>query len=173
MRKPPNRERGTQIVELALILPLLGFIIFAIIDGADLVRTHLLINNAAREGARISASLYCPTCSASAVAPTVKAQVLQYISSETNGEGIGTSSGKDAWCSATALDTSNISVNPNVPYSYPDPSNPGGTTTGTATQVTIDYTYTFCYVPNFASWFGVLSNTVPLHAEAMFYNLHP
>jgi hypothetical protein len=71
------------------------------------------------------------------------------------------------------LGAGNISVNPNIAYSYPDPSNPGGTSSGTATQVTIDYTYTFCYVPNFASWFGVLSNTIPLHTEATFYNLHP
>jgi Flp pilus assembly protein TadG len=47
-------ERGTQIVEMALVLPLLLFIALVIIEGAAFVRTHQVINNAAREGAVLS-----------------------------------------------------------------------------------------------------------------------
>src|SRR5690349_17754463 len=102
MRKQ-NRQCGTQIAELAICLPLICLLVFAIIDGADMVRTHVLLNNAAREGARMSASTYCPGCSASAASSFVKSYVLQYVNGETNGAGVGGPAGKDAWCSATPL----------------------------------------------------------------------
>src|SRR5882724_6547004 len=48
-------DRGTQIAEFALVLPLLLFISLGIIEGSSFIRVHQIINNAAREGARISA----------------------------------------------------------------------------------------------------------------------
>jgi Flp pilus assembly protein TadG len=48
-------DAGTQVVEFALILPLLAFIVMVICEGAEMIRTHQVINNAAREGARLSA----------------------------------------------------------------------------------------------------------------------
>ncbi len=41
-------ERGTQIAELAVVLPLLAFLAFIVSEGAGVVRTHQVINNAAR-----------------------------------------------------------------------------------------------------------------------------
>jgi Flp pilus assembly protein TadG len=168
----PNRESGSQVAELAIALPLLCFLIFAIIDGADVIRAHILLNNAAREGARMGASLYCPTCTPSTLVPATQNYVLQYVNNETNGLGIGPS-GKDGWCSASPLSTGNITVNPNVSYTYSDPSNPTGTSPVCATKVAIDYPYTFCYVPSFAATYGGMSSTITLHTEATFYNLYP
>ncbi len=47
-----TRQRGTQIVELALCLPLLLFLLLLSIEGAAVVRAHQVMTNAAREGAR-------------------------------------------------------------------------------------------------------------------------
>jgi len=47
-------DRGTQIAEFALVLPLLLFVSLGIIEGSSFIRVHQIINNAAREGARIS-----------------------------------------------------------------------------------------------------------------------
>jgi Flp pilus assembly protein TadG len=47
-------ERGTQIAEFAVILPLLAFLALVVTEGAGLVRTHQLLNNLAREGARVA-----------------------------------------------------------------------------------------------------------------------
>src|SRR4051794_860563 len=47
-------DRGTQLVELALVLPLMLFISLGIIEGSSFIRVHQIINNAAREGARLS-----------------------------------------------------------------------------------------------------------------------
>lgn len=48
-------QSGTQVVELALVLPILAALAFLVSEGAGLVRVHQVLNNAAREGARISA----------------------------------------------------------------------------------------------------------------------
>src|ERR1051326_3208289 len=49
-----QRERGTQIVELAAVLPLLVFLALAVSEGAGMIRAHQILNNAAREAARLS-----------------------------------------------------------------------------------------------------------------------
>jgi len=167
-----TRQRGSQVAELAIALPLLCLFLFAIIDGADLVRAHILLNNAAREGARMGASLYCPTCATKDMVPATQNYVLQYVNNETNGLGIGPN-GKDGWCSTSALTAGNIAVNPNLSYTYSDPSNPTGNSPVCATKVAIDYPYTFCYVPGFAANYGSMSSTITLHTEATFYNLYP
>lgn len=53
-RRPRRQESGTQIVELAIMLPLLLFLVLAAIDGGQVIRVHQVLNNAAREGARLS-----------------------------------------------------------------------------------------------------------------------
>ncbi len=47
-------ECGTQVVELALVLPVLLFFVLAVSEGAGMIRAHQILNNAAREGARLS-----------------------------------------------------------------------------------------------------------------------
>jgi Flp pilus assembly protein TadG len=49
-----HREKGTQVVELALVLPLMMFLSLMVSEGAGLMRAHQVLNNAAREGARVS-----------------------------------------------------------------------------------------------------------------------
>ncbi len=49
-----QEERGTQVAELAMVLPLLLFLGLAVTEGAGFVRAHQVINNAAREGAKFS-----------------------------------------------------------------------------------------------------------------------
>ena len=49
-----RRERGTQVVELAMVLPLLIFLAMAVSEGAGMIRAHQVLNNAAREAARLS-----------------------------------------------------------------------------------------------------------------------
>jgi Flp pilus assembly protein TadG len=47
-------ERGTALVELAVMLPLLLLLSLMVMEGGEMIRTHVVINNAAREGARFS-----------------------------------------------------------------------------------------------------------------------
>ena len=49
-----RRERGSQLIELALVLPMLLLMFAAIVDFGLLFQRYLVISNAAREGARIA-----------------------------------------------------------------------------------------------------------------------
>lgn len=48
------RQRGTQVAELAIVLPLMLLLALIIAEGSGFIRLHEVINNAAREGARLS-----------------------------------------------------------------------------------------------------------------------
>ena len=47
-------ERGAELIELALVLPILLLMFAAIVDFALMFQRYLVVNNAAREGARIA-----------------------------------------------------------------------------------------------------------------------
>lgn len=47
-------ERGAELIELALVLPILLLVFAAIVDFGLLMQRMLTLNNAAREGARIA-----------------------------------------------------------------------------------------------------------------------
>lgn len=49
-----TREKGTQIVELAVVLPVLVLFTLIVLEGIGLVRAHQIITNAARESARMA-----------------------------------------------------------------------------------------------------------------------
>jgi len=49
-----DKERGSQLVEFAVVLPLLLFICLGAIEGGSMLRVHQLLNNAAREGTRMA-----------------------------------------------------------------------------------------------------------------------
>lgn len=50
-------QSGTQIAELALVTPFLLLLAVMLCEGGAMVRTHQVINNAAREGAHLSAQI--------------------------------------------------------------------------------------------------------------------
>jgi len=47
-----KRSRGQSLVEFALVLPILMFIVFGVVDGARLVYAYNAVSNAAREAGR-------------------------------------------------------------------------------------------------------------------------
>jgi Flp pilus assembly protein TadG len=156
IRKRSAKQAGVQIAELAICLPVLAFLLCMIVDGADFVRTHVVLNNAAREGARIASM-----CTSSGGCPNIQAAVQTYVAGE--------SASRLPGCSASQLAPGNISVNQSVPWAYTNSS--GVTINATASQVTITYPYTFCYLPNVSTLFGSgMSNTYTLQTSATFRN---
>ena len=47
-------ERGTQLIEFAIVLPLIVLLALIVAEGANMFRVYELVANAAREGARLS-----------------------------------------------------------------------------------------------------------------------
>lgn len=55
MRRSRNRQKGVAAVELAIILPLFGILLLGTLEIGGMARDHQVLQNAAREGARLSA----------------------------------------------------------------------------------------------------------------------
>jgi Flp pilus assembly protein TadG len=144
--KSNRREKGTQIAELAIVLPLLAMLALIVSEGAGLVRAHAVINNAAREGARLS------------IDPANQGQTSQiisavqsYITTESNGKLNGVNA--------------TITINQAVPISF----NNGTTTlTDTASLVTVTYPYTVQFLPSVIGG----PKTYGLQVSAEFQNLY-
>jgi len=142
MRRIRTRERGTVMVELALLLPLLVLIVMLVLEGSRLVRTHQVLNNAAREGARLSVNQENFGNTAD-----IASEVVTYAAQ--NG---------------VAINTGNVTVNQAA--TIPTPSG----ISMSASMVTVNYTYTMNYLSVFA-WLGVPSS-FPLQGSAEFRNFY-
>jgi Flp pilus assembly protein TadG len=120
-------ERGTQLLELALVLPLLLFMAMLVSEGSDFIRVHQVLNNAAREGAKFS-SLLENNCKGDATClSAIRSVVVQYASN--NGVTITNPS-------------SNIVVNQAADWIVPSGSVAGFYTS----RVTVSYAYPIVYL---------------------------
>ncbi len=54
LRRRGRREDGAELIELAIVLPILLLVVAAIIDFGFLFQRYEAVTNAAREGARIA-----------------------------------------------------------------------------------------------------------------------
>jgi Flp pilus assembly protein TadG len=54
-RRRPRRDSGAAAVEMALVLPLLLFVVFGVVDFGRMLNAQLTLTQAAREGARAAA----------------------------------------------------------------------------------------------------------------------
>ena len=64
-------ERGAELIEFAMVLPLLLMLIFGIVDFGFMFQRYLVVTNAAREGARMASLQRLPE--------QVQARVNAYI----------------------------------------------------------------------------------------------
>ena len=137
-----SRQRGSVLVEFALVLPLLVLIVMLVLEGSRLVRTHQVLNNAAREGARLSV-IRENLGSTDAII----AEVVTYATQN----GVPLTAG-----GVTVSQTASIPTPSGTPMS--------------ASVVTVSYTYTMNYLSVFA-WLGVPSQ-YPLQGSAEFRNFY-
>ena len=172
MAKKRSGERGTQIVELAVVLPLLVFLALIVSEGAAFVRVHQLVNNAARESARLSAETNVNSSASTAAA---KLQFLQDTATcYLIRNGVTPPAGQvPASCTTTATSTKcgTYSVTVNQGIVVPTPSG----TNMSASLVTVTCGYQVKYLPKFP-WFGVSgvfsTGRVNLVGSAEFRNFY-
>ena len=80
-------ERGSNLVEFALVLPLLVLILAGMADIGRAFNSYMVITNAAREGARAASRLSCyPTDAAQRAA--YKARIEQIVRDEVAGSAV-------------------------------------------------------------------------------------
>ncbi len=120
-----RRERGAELIELALVLPMLLLMFAAIVDFGLLFQRYAVISNAAREGARIAV---LPGYTQS----DVQGRVTQYVQQST---------GDSTLSPTTALAT--VSIKPS-----------GTTPPFPAAQVTVSLTHTYLVIGPVSALFG-------------------
>ena len=151
-----RQERGAQLVELALVLPLLLLIVLIATEGAALIRTYQVMVNAAREGARVAVLQE----NQAKVDETVNNASICYMVRD----GVVPSASLPAMCAG--VDTSSpactvFSATVNSDYSIPN-----GATTMAAVQVNVSCTYRLKLLPSFG-----IANTIPLQTTATWRRL--
>jgi Flp pilus assembly protein TadG len=139
-------ERGAELIEFALVFPLLLFIILGIVDFGFMFQRMEVVTNAAREGARIAVLPGYDD-------PDVEARVEQYL----NAGGLATGGGQLA---PIFLDTGNIEVTPGVFVP--------------AKTVGVTYFHTFMFIQPMMAWFGGTAFTsVPVKGLAVMRDEDP
>jgi Flp pilus assembly protein TadG len=130
-------DEGAQLVEFALVLPLLLLIVLAIAEFGFIFQRYEVITNAAREGARMAV---LPGYGDNGV---VTSRVTAYVIA-----GRVPTTGTNP---AVLVETIPIAVG-------------GGLPPVSARRVTVTYTHTYMFLPRIAGWFGASYTTVPLVA---------
>ena len=132
----PLGERGAELIEFALVLPLLLLLVLGIVDFGFLFQRLEVVTNAAREGARIAILKGSGYDTAE-----VQARVNEYLQAG----GVPTSPG-----------------NPTVDVTFPTlTTTPGGPTIDSG-QVVVRYTHNYLFLSGLANLFGGSFSSVPL-----------
>ncbi len=158
--------RGTQVAELAIVLPLLLFLSLAVSEGAYMIRVHQVLNNAAREGARLAVEQQNydpvnPLTDCTAPKGSKQATLCQAIISYAQNNGISAGSGFNRCNGAPSTNGLNISVNQN----YLIPATGGGLNVP-GTQVLVQCPYNLAFLPRLPT-FGI-TGTVTLKGNVVF-----
>jgi len=135
-------ERGAELIEFALVLPVLLMIVLGIADFGFLFQRMEVVTNAAREGARI------------AVLPgyleaDVRARVQSYLAA-----------GGVATTSSPANPQVLVNMAFSIPMTAPTPAMSGK-------RVEVVYTYQYLFIGPFAGWFGGSFTSVPIRGVAI------
>jgi Flp pilus assembly protein TadG len=140
IRRRIRLERGAELIEMALVLPLLMLVIMGIIDFGFLFREMSVVTNAAREGARAGV---LPGYSADA---NVSNRVQQYL----NASGI----------SVTCPSADCVVSSPTVAVAAP-------TGTFDARDVRVTIFHQFIFLGRFAALFGGSYSSVAITGRAV------
>jgi|ERR1041384_1590430 len=146
-RRWSESDRGSIIVEFALMLPVMAIMLIGILDMGLLIREHQIVQNAAREGARFSSLPENDVCctNPTATLQAVKDRVTGYLAQEN-----------------ITVDSSNVSVNQSKTMTM------SGGITAYASEVTVSYTRDMMILGAPFLSFG----TVTLTGTAVYRNLY-
>ena len=131
-------DEAAQLVEFALVLPILLLIVLAIAEFGFIFQRYEVVTNAAREGARMAV---LPGYGD----PDVDARVRTYMT-----QGRVPTTGSNP---SVVITNVSIAVGAGLP-----PIN--------AKRVVVTYTHTYTFLPKISGWFGASYTTVPLKAVA-------
>ena len=139
-RRPRNGEAGVELIEFALVFPLLLMIVLGIVDFGFLFQRWEALTNAAREGARVAMLPGYSTID-------VEDRITNYLAAG----GVPTTGGNPA-VTVTATTISQ------------------GAATWPATTVALSYDHDYIFVNGIVGWFGGSLGTTTLQTSATMRN---
>lgn len=113
-------ERGANLVEMAIVTPLLLLLLAGAIDIGRMFNNYIIITNAAREGARLAARLPC-RADDSTQRSLLRSAIVDAVIQEAANSGV-------------VLESGDVSINP-------DPLSDGCAGAGYPIRVIVDYQY--------------------------------
>ena len=140
-----RQEDGAQLVEFALVLPLLLLVVLGIAEFGFIFQRYEVVTNAAREGARMAV---LPGYNTVPAQDAIRARVRGYIQA-----GRVPISGGTPPASIVNVTIADDTVVVG-----------GGLPAVSIRRVTVTYTHSYMFLPRMASWFGVTYTTIPLTA---------
>lgn len=159
------QERGSVIVELALMLPLLAIFVLGAVEMGLTVREHQVVQNAAREGARFSAqpANNIDPSNPPATPNSIRDKVINYLAQERI-----TVAATDCTADATIPKQWNCGAI-TIRQQFPITTVVGGTTiTDYGSSVTVTYNRSFLFKGGSLFQF----NSVSLNGSSVFRNLY-
>ena len=149
-RRSQHQQRGTVLIEMAVVLPLLTLLLIGIVNMGLLIREQQVLQNAAREGARYSALQAnrideAGDATAQALVLTkIKTRVQRYLAQE-----------------RITIALSDVTIDQNYTYA-------AAASTVTASKVTVSYSRSMLMA---AGWLWPLGPQT-LTGKAVFRNLY-
>src|SRR5437762_7212934 len=149
-RRSQHQQRGTVLIEMAVVLPLLTLLLIGVVHMGFLIREHQVLQNAAREGARYSTlqanriDEASDATSQAALLTKLKTRVQRYLAQE-----------------RITIALSDLTIDKKYTYA-------ADASTVTASKVTVSYSRSMLFSAS-ALWpFG----PVTLRGQAVFRNLY-
>jgi Flp pilus assembly protein TadG len=134
-----SSECGAELIEFALVFPLLLMVVLGIVDFGFLFQRMEVVTNAAREGARIAVLPGYATAD-------VTARVTNYVQT----------GGLPTTGTNPVIQVTNVSI----------PTGAGGPNL-TGKRVLVTYTHSYVFIGPIAGWFGGSFTTVPVSAVSI------
>jgi hypothetical protein len=147
LRSRVRSQRGAELIEFALVMPLLLLVVLGIVDFGFLFQRMEVVTNAAREGARLGV---LPSYSSADIC----SRVMDYMQ---NG-GLTTT--------GSCPNPTNPTLDVNQAYSIA--LSGGGTVTGT--KVGVRYSYTYLFIGPIARLFGGSFSSISVNGLAIMRN---
>lgn len=139
LRRNAQSERGAELIEFALVCPLLLLLILGIVDFGFMFQRMAVITNAAREGARVAVLVGYANAD-------VTARVQEYVQT----------GGVTTTASNPTIAISNVTV----------PTTPGGPSVP-GKKVVVTYLHQYMFLGPMIGWFGGSLTTVPVSGIAV------
>ena len=140
-------ERGAEVIEFAIVLPLLLLVIFGIVDFGFMFQRYVVLTNAAMEGARIAS-----------LPGYAEADTRERVFAYAADSGIPEVTGSGTPCRGTAPLCAYV-VDVDIPSDDPDEPWLGK-------EVTVTYVYNYSYIGPIAGLFGGGFTSVTLNARS-------